>query len=99
MSFLRGLFGGKSGAAAPKVKAADAVDYKGYKIQPAPQRQEGQWLTGGVISKEIDGEVKERSFLRADLFAAKEDADTCALAKARQIIDERGDKLFDAERV
>ena len=73
-----------------------AVEYKGYTIRPASRREGSQWLTVGVISKELAGELKEHSFIRADMYASKEDADACAVRKARQIIDERDDKLFPA---
>ncbi len=73
-----------------------AVEYKGYTIRPASRREGSQWLTVGVISKELAGEVKDHQFVRADMHASKEDADACAVRKARQIIDEQGDKLFPA---
>jgi len=92
MSFLSKLFGGGGGeTAAP---SADAIEYKGFQIQPAARRQGGQWLTAGVIRKEVDGEMKEHSFLRADTHASQQDADDFALVKGRQIIDEQGDRLF-----
>ncbi len=92
MGFLSKLFGGGGGeTAAP---SADAIEYKGFQIQPAARRQGGQWLTAGVIRKEVDGEMKEHSFLRADTHASQQDADDFALVKGRQIIDEQGDRLF-----
>ncbi|WP_299398345.1 HlyU family transcriptional regulator [Pelagibius sp.] len=92
MGFLSKLFGGGGGeTAAP---SAEAIEYKGFQIQPAARRQGGQWLTAGVIRKEVDGEVREHSFLRADTHASQQDADDFALVKGRQIIDEQGDRLF-----
>jgi hypothetical protein len=43
-----------------------------------------------VISK--DG--KEHRFIRADRFAALEDAANHALVKGRQIVDEQGERMF-----
>ena len=92
MGFLSKLFGGGGGeTAAP---SAEAIEYKGFQIQPAARRQGGQWLTAGVIRKEVDGEMREHSFLRADTHASQQDADDFALVKGRQIIDEQGDRLF-----
>ena len=49
---------------------------------------------GGVIAKRFDDEVKEHRFVRADTFGARDDADSFAIVKAKQIIDEQGDNLF-----
>ncbi|MEP1518266.1 MAG: HlyU family transcriptional regulator, partial [Nitratireductor sp.] len=44
--------------------------------------------------KEVDGVVKEHRLIRADRFAAEEDAVAVSLRKAKQMIDEQGDRLF-----
>ena len=91
--FLRNLFGaGSSGEG--RQEAGSTVDYKGYTIRPASRRQGSQWLTVGVISKAFDDDVKEHQFIRADTYGTKQDADACSILKAKQIIDEQGDKLF-----
>ena len=86
------------GLTAPRQKAkaapAAAVDYKGYAIRPASRRESGQWITAGVIAKRFDEEVKEQHFVRADMFASRDDADACSIAKGKRIIDELGDRLF-----
>ncbi|MGF1610705.1 MAG: HlyU family transcriptional regulator [Kiloniellales bacterium] len=84
----------KGTGAAPGGAVGEAVDYKGFSIRPAPRREGSQWLTAGVITKQIGDELKEQHFIRADFFSSKEEADSCALRKARQIIDEQGEKLF-----
>jgi hypothetical protein len=48
----------------------------------------------GVIEKEIAGEMKSHRFVRADRFATREEADQLTLVKARQIVDQMGDKVF-----
>ena len=53
-----------------------------------------QWLTAGVIRKEVDGETKEHRFLRADTHASAESANDFAVIKGRQIIDEQGERIF-----
>lgn len=70
------------------------TEYKGYRIQPAPYRQGGQYQTAGVIRKAFPDGVKEHRFVRAETHAAREDAEAFAVTKARQIIDEQGDRLF-----
>jgi hypothetical protein len=92
MSFFKKLFGG--GAAAETPSASKSEEYKGFTIAAAPYKQEGQWQLAGVISKEIDGAMKEHKFVRADRFTDRDEAVTIALSKARQIIDEQGVSLF-----
>ena len=70
------------------------VEYKGYTIRPLPRQQGSQWLTAGVITKQFADGVKEHEFIRADTHSTKDDADANSLGKAKQIIDELGDKLF-----
>ena len=93
--FLRGLFGGGNqtgeGGVAP---FGEAVDYKGFAIHPAPRQQGGQWLTAGVIRKDVAGEAKEHAFIRADTHSSKDDAAAMAIEKAKRIIDEQGERLF-----
>ena len=90
---LRGLFGGGASGAG-RQDAGNTVEYKGYVIRPAARREGSQWLTVGVISKAFDEDVKEHHFIRADTYGTKQDADACSILKAKQIIDEQGDKLF-----
>ena len=40
------------------------------------------------------GEVKEHRFIRAELHPTREAAIAFSIAKARQIIDEQGERLF-----
>jgi hypothetical protein len=88
---LRKLFGagGESG-----VTAAEPVDYNGYQITPAPQRQGSGWNTAGVITKSFPDGVKEHKFIRVDTHTSKDDAVAFSITKAQQIIDEQGDRIF-----
>lgn len=92
MSFWKKLFGG--GGADAVEPAGDPVEHKGFSIRATPFTEGGQFQTCGVISKEIDGEVKEHRFVRADRFASRDDAVDVTLRKARQIIDEQGERIF-----
>ena len=91
--FLRRLTLPKMKASA-REKSGRAVEYKGYTIRPEPRREGSQWLTAGVIAKRFADEVKEQHFIRADKHGAKEAADDFSITKAKQIIDEKGDRLF-----
>ena len=88
-NFFRKLVGSSSEEA-----PAEAVEYQGYSIRPAPKSQGGQFLTAGIISKEFPEGRREQSFIRADTHASREDACAHAISKAQQIINEQGDKLF-----
>jgi hypothetical protein len=78
------------------VSAADetAIEYNGYRIRPAPYRRMGQYQTCGVVAKEIGGEIKEHRFIRAEMHPTRDAAITFSIAKARQLIDEQGERLF-----
>lgn len=79
----------------PDASAGQAVDYEGYTIHPAPRREGSRWLTAGVITKPFGEEVREHHFIRAETHGSKQAADAFAIVKAKQIIDELGDNLFD----
>lgn len=91
MSFLKKLFGG---GAVKEEPAVEAIEYNGFLIRPAPFVEEGQHQTCGIISKMIDGETKEHRFIRADRFASRDDAINVTMRKARQLIDEQGERIF-----
>ena len=91
MSFWKKLFGGTADGA-PSV--AKSIEHAGFRIEAQPYREAGQFQVAGVISREIDGAVKQHRFVRADRFATLEEAADFALMKGRQIIDQQGDRLF-----
>ena len=94
MSFWSALFGRRS---AP-VKVADPVEYKGFTIRAAPYKNNGNYQTAGTIEREVGGVRKEHRFIRADAYAAYDDAVTFTVNKARQIIDLQGEKIFEQTR-
>lgn len=96
MSFFKKLFGlGGSDDAAPAGKPAKAVEHKGFVVTATPYKADGgQYQTCGVVSKEIDGVVKEHKFIRADRFAGLDDAVDISIKKGIQLIDEQGERLF-----
>lgn len=93
MSFLKKLFGGGSATSAEAAPAATA-EHAGFAIKATPYQDSGQWQMCGVIEKEIGGEVKSHRFIRADRFPDRDQAAEFTLAKARQIIDQMGDRMF-----
>jgi len=94
-SFFSKLFGLSGGAA----KEAEAVPgktetYADCLIKAAPKREASQFRLGGIIEKDVDGQMRTRSFIRADVFSSEQDAIDAAFRKARQIIDQHGASLF-----
>jgi hypothetical protein len=94
VSFLGALFGRRGSAATAKV--SDPVEYKGFVIRAAPFKSYGNYQTAGTIEREFDGVRKEHRFIRADAFASFDDAVTFTLAKARQMVDLQGERMFGA---
>lgn len=88
MSLLSRLFGGKSKPEAPA--AGQAEEHKGFRITPKPIREGGQYRVAARIEK--DGRVHE--LVRADTMTSVEEAVAISRAKARQMIDEQGERLF-----
>ncbi len=44
----------------------------------------------------VDGESRTHELIRADTMGSLDDATAISVAKARQMIDEQGDRLFGA---
>lgn len=92
MSFLKRLFGGGSGEN-PREALAKA-EFEGYRIQATPVPEGGQYRLCALISKEIDGTVREHTLIRADMFPSADQAAEASLAKAKRLIEEQGEGLF-----
>jgi|SRR5580704_16473114 hypothetical protein len=71
-----------------------AVDYKGYRIKPTPYRTDGHYQTAGIIEKDGQEGVQEHRFVRADMHPSRDGAIAFTIAKAQQIIDLEGDRIF-----
>ena len=98
MSFLKNLFGlGKSengGDAKGSAAAVASAEHKGFLIEARPYAADNQFQCAGLIWKEIEGTRREHRFVRADRFSTRDEAASFSLTKARQIIDQQGDRLF-----
>ena len=92
MGFLSRLFGAGSGAE-PTPAAEEIVE--GVRVIATPMPEGGQFRLAATLSKEIGGEMREHRLIRADLFQTRDEAASMAVAKARQVIAEQGDRLFD----
>ena len=91
MSILSKLFGGKGSADGGAVSAGPAEEYNGFSITPEPIKEGAVFRVAARIEK--DGKVHQ--LIRADTLNSKDDAASASSAKARQMIDEQGDRIFD----
>lgn len=96
MSFLKKLFGGGSSSGIGSPKAVAEVEYEGFKIATTPIEEGGQFRVCALVSKAIDGEVQEHKLIRADMCGSADEASEIALRKAKMMIDERGDRIFES---
>ena len=72
----------------------DSETYKDFLIEAAPMPEGGQYRLAANVSKTVDGEEKVHRLIRADLFTGQDEAAQFAIRKARQMIDEQGDRIF-----
>ena len=98
--FFKKLFGGGDGGeAGGSGSKHEAVPFEDCLIIPAPQSAGGTWRIAGTITKEVDGELLERPFVRADTFNSQDDAVEFTVNKAKLIIEQNGKGLFsDGEK-
>jgi hypothetical protein len=89
----RRLAGGGAGAPA-EAPPREAVEYKGYRIRPAPYAAASGFQTAGVIEKDFPEGPKEHRFIRAETHPTADEAASFALAKGKQIVDQQGERLF-----
>lgn len=89
MGWLSKLFGGKKDDAAPAA-ASSSEDYKGFRVTPNPMREGSQFRIAAKIEK--DGRVHQ--LIRADTVGSQDEAVSLSMGKARQVIDEQGERIF-----
>lgn len=89
--------GGGDSSAAPE--PAEAVEYNGFTITAAPLKEGGQFKTAGMISKDLNGELRSAQFVRADNHSDRQAAVDHSERKARQIIDEQGEAMFERAHI
>ena len=92
MPFWSRFFGGKQ---AEEPASALSEEHKGFRITPKPIREGGHYRIAARIEKEVAGVSRVHDLVRADTVAAPDEARVLSLAKARQMIDEQGERLFD----
>ena len=94
-SFLSKLFGlSKASGTETAASSGKTETYGDCLIRATPMREGSQFRLAGSVEKEIEGGVRVRTFIRADVFTSEQDVIDATLRKARQIIDQHGPSLF-----
>ena len=86
MSLFSKLFGGGG-----DTQKSTSETYKDFIITPGPQKDPSGWRIASTIEK--DG--KTHQLIRADVIQDKGEAEVASVNKAKQLIDQMGDRLFD----
>ena len=89
--FFSKLFGG---GGEKQEQAFEAETYEGFVIVPKPVANAGAYNIAGRIHKEGDPDGPCHNFIRADTFPSAEEAVRFTIIKAKQIIDQQGDRLL-----
>ena len=89
MSLFSKLFGGG------KKPEPEPVVYNGFNIFPEPIAEGGKYRLSARIERNADGVHKTYRVIRADVFDIQDQADRLSIAKAKQVIDEQGERIFD----
>ncbi len=89
MSILSRLFGGKAEPEAPK-----GVEYEGFRIFAEPMQEGKEFRLAARIEMDVDGVTNEHQLIRADTFNSRDAATDAAMAKAKQMIDQQGIRIF-----
>jgi len=97
--FFKKLFGGgDEGVGADPAGAEPNEIYKGVEIRANPPKESGgQWRIAGTVTKQIDGQPVTRQFVRADLVQDKAEAIRTSVNKAKLIIDQNGDGIWQGD--
>lgn len=90
MSILSRLFGRSS---APKPDPEPEI-YNDFRIFVEPVREGGRFRVAARIEKEVGGETRTHSMIRADTCDSADAAEELTLRKARQMIDQMGEAIF-----
>lgn len=90
MSLLSRLFGSKSSES----PATEAYEYEGFRITPTPMKEAQGFRLCAIIEKEVDGVLKSHTLIRADTIADVQQCNEAAIAKAKQMIDQQGERML-----
>ncbi len=88
------MFGWLKKKIEPKEVEINWVEYKGFRVASTPIAEGGQYRVSGVIEKGEEP-VRRHSFVRADLIPGEAEANDISMMKAKLMVDQLGDGVFD----
>ena len=91
---MKKLFGG-SESQQTSGGVIDEEIYEGFQIKTLEMKDGGQYRVCAEISKTIGDEVKTHKLIRADMCASPQEASQISMRKAKVVINEQGDRMFD----
>lgn len=97
LSRIGSIFGGAKQEQSAVRRDEEMVVYQDLRIYPMPIPEGGQWRLAATIVMGTGEEELEYALVRADVFSSRDDAASYSIRKAKQIIDEQGEKLFARE--
>ena len=98
--FFKRLFGGGDAEGTGETAVAPGApdeEYKGVEIRAVPAKEGGQWRVAGTLTRTSGEETEMRRFLRADLMQSRDQAVSASIEKARLIIDQNGEMLWQGD--
>ncbi|WP_375255762.1 HlyU family transcriptional regulator [Yoonia sp.] len=69
--------------------------YKDFAVYPAAQKDSDGFRLAARVEKQVGGDLKVHHLIRADILNTQEAANAAAVVKAKQLIDQMGDRLFE----
>lgn len=99
MSFLKKLFGGGDPKTEEKLAEVEPVLHKDFQIFADPIKEGSVYRVAARIEKETDGERRSQRMVRADTTNSFDEAAEVAVFKAKQVIDQQGEGLFQGHQV
>ncbi|MCH8550567.1 MAG: transcriptional regulator [Natronospirillum sp.] len=93
LQWLKSLVSGSSDAKGPKSAVQHEEEYRGYHLAISPIKVGGQYRIAGTITR-LDNPEQRYNLIRADLCPTLDIAVDQTLTKARQTVDQLGDRMF-----
>lgn len=90
---LQRLFG-SGGEDRGEPELAGSERYEGFELQARPRHEGRVWRVAGRICRPDDPDGPRHDFIRVDTMTSHEEAVQLSLTKARQLVDERGERLL-----
>ena len=74
---------------------AEPEHYEGFAIYPAAVKDSGTYRLAARIEKQVGGDLMVHHLIRADSFTSPDAANDAGVVKAKQLIDQMGERLFN----